>query len=51
MFEGFGGVLYPPACIGEDFLKYLTVTSANADCRKNDDIVLAMYFSSHGLPM
>ncbi len=51
MFEGFGGVLYPPACVGEDFLEYLTVTSANSDCRKNDDIVLAMYFSSCGLPM
>jgi glycosyltransferase involved in cell wall biosynthesis len=51
MFEGFGGVLYPPACIGGDFLEYLTVTSANDDCRKNDDIVLAMYFNSHGLPI
>ncbi len=51
MFEGFGGVLYPPASVGEDFLEYLTVTSANADCRKNDDMVLAMYFSSRGLPM
>lgn len=51
MFEGFGGVLYPPACIGTDFPEYLAMTSDNADCRKNDDIVLAMYFSSRGVPM
>jgi hypothetical protein len=51
MLEGFGGVLYPPACVGEDFLDYLTTTSASVDCRKNDDIVLAMYFARHGMPM
>ena len=51
MFEGFGGVLYPPACVGKDFEAYLNVTSVNEDCRKNDDIVLAMYFTSHGLPI
>lgn len=51
MLEGFGGVLYPPACIDEDFLEYINVTSANPDCRKNDDIVLAMYFNAHGVPI
>ena len=50
-FVGFGGVLYPPGCIGEDFRKYLSVTSANADCRKNDDVVLSMYFNACGVPM
>ena len=48
---GFGGVLYPPGCIGEDFQEYLSVTSANADCRKNDDIVLTMYFNAHKMPI
>lgn len=51
MFEGFGGVLYPPACVRENFLEYLEVTSANDDCRRNDDIVLAMYFNACGLPI
>ena len=51
MFEGFGGVLYPPACIRENFLEYLLVTSANSDCRKNDDIVLAMYFNACAMPI
>ncbi len=51
MFEGFGGVLYPPACIDDQFLDYLTVTAANEDCRRMDDLVLAMYFTSIGLPI
>jgi hypothetical protein len=51
IFEGFGGVLYPPACTDDDFLEYLTVTSENAGCRKGDDIVLSMYFSRRGVPM
>jgi hypothetical protein len=51
LFEGFGGVLYPPSAIANDFSDYLKVTSANSDCRKSDDIVLSMYFSSIGLPI
>lgn len=51
MFEGFGGVLYPPGCIGDDFQTYLDFTSANEYCRKNDDIVLAMYFAHNQIPM
>lgn len=51
LFEGFGGVLYPPGCIGEDFQEFLSVTSENIDCRKNDDIVLSMYFSARGVPI
>lgn len=51
MFEGFGTVLYPPACIGEDFLEYVQKTSENVDCRKNDDVVLSLYFTSHRVPI
>ena len=51
MFEGFGTVLYPPACIGEDFLEYVQTTSKNADCRHSDDIVLSLYFSSRHVPI
>lgn len=51
LFEGFGSVLYPPDCIGNDFAEYLKVTSANRDCRMNDDMVLSLYFARHGLPI
>jgi hypothetical protein len=51
MFEGFGTVLYPPACIGEDFLEYLRIASENADCRLSDDVVLSFYFSSRRIPI
>lgn len=44
-FEAFGGVLYPPGCIDEDFMEYVRVTSTNEDCRRSDDIVLSMYFN------
>lgn len=50
-FEGFGGVLYPPACVGDDFLDYLVATSANGDCREGDDMVLSLYFNRIGLPI
>ena len=46
MFEGFGGVLYPPGCIGDDFAEYVETTSKNELCRRNDDIVLSMYFTA-----
>jgi hypothetical protein len=51
MFEGFEGVLYPPGCIRDDFAEYVRATSANADCRSNDDIVLSLYFMRHAIPM
>jgi hypothetical protein len=51
MFEGFGTVLYPPACIGEDFSSYIKLTSEDSDCRLSDDLVLSHYFSSVGLPI
>jgi glycosyltransferase involved in cell wall biosynthesis len=51
MLEGFGGVLYPPACIENDFVDYIKLTSANSECRKSDDLVLAMYFNSIGVPI
>jgi hypothetical protein len=51
MFEGFGTVLYPPSCIGEDFLEYVQRTSENMDCRKSDDVVLSHYFSSRRIPI
>lgn len=44
VFEGFGSVLYPPACIKEDFLEYLEITSALPDCRVSDDVILSNYF-------
>lgn len=49
MFEGFGGVLYPPGCIGDDFLDYVKRTSENDDCRKSDDMVLSLYFAARGI--
>jgi hypothetical protein len=51
MLEGFGGVLYPPRCIKEDFSSYVVETSRNKFCRLNDDIVLAMYFNYHRVPI
>jgi hypothetical protein len=44
MFEGYGGVLYPPDCIFDDFDDYVKTTSQNLDCRKSDDLVLSYYF-------
>jgi len=49
--EGFGGVLYPPGCIGFDFAEYVKSTSFNEDCRRSDDIVLSMYFNKRGVEM
>jgi hypothetical protein len=51
MFEGFGGVLYPPGCIAEDFADYVRMTSENAECRISDDVVLSFYFNSRGIPI
>lgn len=51
MLEGFGGVLYPPGCIKSDFEKFLDETSKDPFCRANDDIVLAMYFNHHRVPI
>lgn len=51
MFEGFGGVLYPPGCIGDDFEQYVTTTSDNADCRLSDDMVLSLYFRRRKVPI
>ncbi|WP_161633545.1 FkbM family methyltransferase [Mesorhizobium erdmanii] len=51
MFEGFGTVLYPPACIGDDFQEYVKETSKDVDCRQSDDVVLSLYFSSRQLPI
>jgi hypothetical protein len=51
MFEGLGGVLYPPACIGDDFLEYVITTSQNEHCRRCDDMVLSVYFRSNGIPI
>jgi len=50
-FEGFGTVLYPPGCIGSDFLGYIERTSDYPDCRKSDDIVLSYYFALKGAPI
>ena len=47
--EGFGGVLYPPDCIGSDFEYYVKSTSLNDHCRRGDDIVLSMYFNQRGV--
>lgn len=51
MFEGFGTVLYPPSCVGDDFAEYVQETSENIDCRKSDDVVLSMYFSNRRIPI
>ena len=51
MFEGFGTVLYPPGCVGEDFLDYVSTTSENEDCRRSDDVVLSFYFLSRLVPI
>jgi hypothetical protein len=44
IFEGFGSILYPPACVQEDFLEYLEITSSLPDCRISDDVILSNYF-------
>lgn len=49
--EGFGGVLYPPGCIGTDFEEYIKLTSLNEDCRRGDDMVLSMYFNKRGIEL
>jgi hypothetical protein len=51
MFEGFGGVLYPPDCTDDDFDSYVKATSANVDCRSSDDMVLSLYFRHRGVPI
>jgi hypothetical protein len=51
VFEGFGGVFYPPGCIGDDFEKYVEATSANTDCRCSDDMVLSLYFRGRKVPI
>jgi hypothetical protein len=51
MFDGFGGVLYPPDCTGDDFDTYVKATSANPDCRSSDDMVLSLYFRQRGVPI
>lgn len=48
MFEGFGGVLYPPCCISDDFEEYVVSVIENPDCRKSDDMVLSHYFRKKG---
>jgi len=49
MFEGFGTVLYPPECIGDDFPQYVEEVSLNPDCRISDDVVLSHYFTTRGI--
>jgi hypothetical protein len=51
LFEGFGSVLYPPDCVAADFDKFLKAASANEECRKNDDVLMSLYFAKHGLPI
>lgn len=50
-FEGYGGVLYPPGCVGDDFERYVAATTRNLDCRTSDDAVLSFYFAKHGVPI
>jgi hypothetical protein len=49
MLEGFGGVLYPPDCISDDFESYVRTTCQNEDCRMSDDLVLSYYFRKHNV--
>ena len=49
ILEGFATVLYPPNLIEDDFLSYVETTSANADCRVSDDVVLSNYVNSKGV--
>jgi hypothetical protein len=51
MFEAFGGILYPPDCIDGDFSEYLRITSSNEVCKKNDDMVLSLYFLRRKMPI
>jgi hypothetical protein len=48
MFEGFGGVLYPPNCIDDDFEPFVRSVVQDPDCRKSDDLVLSHYFKRKG---
>ena len=49
--EGFGGVLYPPSCIQDDFARFLEIVSQSPDCRMSDDIVLSLYFNKSNTPI
>jgi len=48
MFEGFGGVLYPPGCIDDCFEPFVRWAVQDPDCRKSDDMVLSYYFRRKG---
>ena len=50
-FEGYGGVLYPPQCVGEDFAAYVVAAVRNPACRLADDVVLGHYFARAGVPI
>jgi hypothetical protein len=49
LLEGYGTVLYPPRCIGEDFLSHVEITSAIPDCKVSDDVILSNYFYGRGI--
>jgi len=51
LIEGFGTILYPSGCIGDDFEEYVIMTSGNDDARKSDDVVLSNYFARRNVPM
>lgn len=48
LLEGFGTVLYPTTCIGDDFADYVETTSKHDDARKSDDVILSNYFARRG---
>jgi hypothetical protein len=51
MLEGFGGVLYPPCIVEDDFLDFVNAAIENPDCRANDDVVLSYYFRERDVPI
>jgi hypothetical protein len=51
LLEGFGTVLYPPSCIGDDFKEYVETTSTIPDCRLSDDVLLSNYIHGRSIPI
>ena len=52
VFRGFRSALYPPRLLrGAEgaFARYVELTSANADCRVSDDVVLSNFLEARGV--
>jgi hypothetical protein len=50
-FQGYGSVLYPPQCVGEDFMQFVQIVAAERACRANDDVTMTFYLKRRGIPI